>query len=61
MSIEKKNRREKKRMRKQRYLCFQNERFPDIPKKKEKNHVVSFVGYLNFPMKMRGKKRRIMK
>ena len=57
MSIEKKNRREKKRMRKQRYLCFQNERFPDIPKKKRKKSCCVFRWISKFSYEDEGKKK----
>ena len=53
MSMEKKI--EKKRMRKTTIPFLKNEQYPDIPKKKRKNHD-SFVGYLKFPMKMSKKK-----
>ena len=47
---------EKKRMRKTTIPFVLNEQYPDIPKKKKRKNHDSFVGYLNFPMKMRGKK-----
>ena len=57
MSIEKEEKRKEKNEENYDTFCFQNERHPHNSKKKKK-HVVSFVGYLNFPMKMREKKKR---